>query len=123
MKASALLLLLCAAGRARAGRFVKSYTQADGVLGLQGAYGVAVSPDDRHVYVASDQGNAMSCMTRSADSGALEFLQTFTNAKIGGVGLQGARCVPTLKTHLLFQSALRRHSGLVGFGGSSALDI
>jgi DNA-binding beta-propeller fold protein YncE len=61
-----------------------------GVNGLDGASGVVVSPDGKHVYVASDTDNAVAAFSRDPASGALTFIQSHTDG-VGGVdGLDGA---------------------------------
>ena len=46
-----------------------------GVDGLEGAEGVAVSPDDRHVYVASEVDDALTAFSRSSATGELTFVE------------------------------------------------
>jgi 6-phosphogluconolactonase (cycloisomerase 2 family) len=48
-----------------------------GVDGLDGAAFLAVSPDGAHVYVASDDDDAVAVFARNAGSGALSFVQAF----------------------------------------------
>ncbi len=63
-----------------------------GVDGLNGAHGVAVSPDGRHVYVASIS-DALVAFTRSPTTGTLNFVEAEMDG-VGGVdGLDGARGV------------------------------
>jgi 6-phosphogluconolactonase (cycloisomerase 2 family) len=74
--------------------FVHHLTDADvGVDGLNGAYGVAISPDGAHLYVASLDDNAVAAFTRDGGDGSL----TFVEAEIDGVGsvdgLRGASAV------------------------------
>ena len=59
-----------------------------GVDGLNGAHGVAVSPDGRHVYAASIS-DALVSFARDPSTGALSFVE----AEIGLDGLDGARGV------------------------------
>lgn len=64
-----------------------------GVDGLDGARGVAVAPDGRHVYAVGAVDNALAVFSRNATTGALTFLETKKDG-VGGVdGLAGARAV------------------------------
>jgi 6-phosphogluconolactonase (cycloisomerase 2 family) len=61
-----------------------------GVDGLNGATGVAVSPDNLHVYVTGRGDDAVATFSRSPATGALSFVE-FDQDGIGGVdGLDGA---------------------------------
>jgi len=57
------------------------------VTGLDGAAGVAVSRDGRHVYVAGARDNAAAIFTRNESTGALSFEG---QVKAGNVGLENA---------------------------------
>ncbi len=60
----------------------------DGVSGIGAAFGVAVSPDGRNVYVASPNNSAATVFSRDASSGLLTFLEsqnTQTLAALNGV--------------------------------------
>jgi len=59
----------------------------NGVEGLGSARGVAVSPDGRDVYVASEL-DAISVFSRNPDSGTLTFTQVLKNALDGVSGLE-----------------------------------
>lgn len=70
--------------------FVESENDGFGADGLNGAYGVTVSPDGAHVYVASIVG-AVAAFSRNPGTGALDFVEA---EKDGGmVSLAGARGV------------------------------
>jgi 6-phosphogluconolactonase (cycloisomerase 2 family) len=60
--------------------------------GLNGAQGVAVSPDGRHVYVASKNDAALAVFSRDAADGSLAFVEVMRNGE-GISGLDGARAV------------------------------
>ena len=60
----------------------------DGVDGLIGAWSVAVSPDGRHLYVASFADQAVAAFTRDATTGALTFVEAQVNGIGGVVGLE-----------------------------------
>lgn len=51
-----------------------------GVNGLNGAAGVALSPDGNHVYVAGHQDDRIAVFTRNATSGALSYVQSIYSA-------------------------------------------
>ena len=63
-----------------------------GVDGLNGAHGVAVSPDGRHVYVASIS-DALVAFTRNPTTGTLNFVEAEKDGVGGANGLDGARGV------------------------------
>jgi DNA-binding beta-propeller fold protein YncE len=65
----------------------------DGVEGLYGSYSVAVSPDNRNVYVAAQYDNALAVFNRDISSGALSFGGFFKNNQNGVKGLSQARSV------------------------------
>ena len=52
-----------------------------GVDGLEGAQSVAVSPDNRHVYVAGFDDDAVAVFSRDPVSGALTFVEVIRNAE------------------------------------------
>ncbi len=59
--------------------------------GLDGAYGVAVSPDGSNVYVTGYLSKAIAVFGRDDVTGVLTHIQTFTNAALNG--LDGARLI------------------------------
>ncbi len=79
---------------ARAFNLVESFVDGDaGVDGLFGASGVAASPDGEHVYVAAENDNKVAFFRRDLATGALTFVEVYTDG-VGGVdGLLGARAV------------------------------
>src|SRR5439155_551163 len=64
-----------------------------GVDGLDGAEGIAVSPDGAYVYVAGRNDNALAVCAREAGTGALAFVQMERNGIAGVAGLGGAKGV------------------------------
>ncbi len=61
---------------------VLSYLDTDfdglaGVDGLDGAYGVVVSPDNKHVYTASSTDDAVTAFSINTSSGELTYLATY----------------------------------------------
>src|SRR2546427_9658116 len=57
-----------------------------GVTGLNGATGVAVSPDGKHVYAAGELDDALAVFTRDSASGALTFVEEQNDAVAGYAG-------------------------------------
>ena len=57
----------------------------DGIDGLNGPLGLAVSPDGGHVYVASNNDNALLVLRRERDTGLLSYLETRRNGDRGVV--------------------------------------
>src|SRR5204863_355693 len=62
-----------------------------GVNGLDGAEGVAVSPDGADVYVAGRNDNALAVFAREVGTGALTFVEMERNGIAGVAGLGGAK--------------------------------
>ena len=54
-----------------------------GVTGLDGALGIVVSPDARHVYAIGGQNSTIAAFARNAESGALTFLESQQEGKKG----------------------------------------
>jgi len=61
-----------------------------GVEGLSGAQAVTVSPDGKHVYVASQYSSAVAAFRRDATTGALAFVEAERNGRNGVTGMAGA---------------------------------
>lgn len=73
--------------------FVDSYIDGEqGIEGLAGAASVAVSPDGRHVYVASGRDSAVAMFRRDPRSGRLVFLDALTDGSTAE-GIGGAAAV------------------------------
>ncbi|MEM1202708.1 MAG: beta-propeller fold lactonase family protein [Acidobacteriota bacterium] len=65
----------------------------NGVFGLDGARGVAASPDGKHVYVTAEIDDSLTVFTRDASGDVLRYTNILSN-NIGGVfGLDGAASV------------------------------
>ncbi len=64
-----------------------------GVDGLDSARGVAVSPDNKHVYVASLFDNSVTAFGRNSGTGLLTFIETEKDGLGGGQFLSGAHDV------------------------------
>jgi DNA-binding beta-propeller fold protein YncE len=64
---------------------------ADGVDGLQGACSVSVSPDGKHVYVASKDDGAVAIFERDGTTGSLTYVDRVTSAMC--TELEYASCV------------------------------
>ena len=65
----------------------------DGVQGLDGAFGIALSADAASVYVASYYGHSVAVFARDAGTGTLNFVQAVSSDAEGVQGLTGARGV------------------------------
>jgi ABC-type nitrate/sulfonate/bicarbonate transport system permease component/6-phosphogluconolactonase (cycloisomerase 2 family) len=63
----------------------------DGVQGLAGANMATVSPNGKHVYVASLQDDALVVFARDVDTGRLTFVQSLVDGEGDVDGLNGAR--------------------------------
>ena len=64
---------------------------AAGVDGLDGAEGVAVSADGKHVYATGESEDAVAVFTRNATTGQLTFVEVHFDGASGVDGLDGAR--------------------------------
>lgn len=67
--------------------FVMAYYSGPG---LSGAHGVAVSPDDRYVYIAGSKDDALAVFRRDPGSGKLTFIEKHLDEVNGVDGLSGA---------------------------------
>src|SRR5213080_3976733 len=63
------------------------------VAGLNGTYGVTVSPDGKQVYVAGELDNALAVFSRDPATGALTFVEVEHDTVGGVAGLKGAHAV------------------------------
>jgi 6-phosphogluconolactonase (cycloisomerase 2 family) len=64
-----------------------------GMDGLNGANSVAVSPDGRHVYVASRHDDAVAIFSRNVSNGILTYVSRVRDGLYGVDGLNGARAI------------------------------
>ena len=64
-----------------------------GVDGLNGAYGLAISSDGKHVYATGKADHAVSWFERNETSGALTYLSMHRDGVNGVDGLYNARTV------------------------------
>jgi uncharacterized repeat protein (TIGR01451 family) len=67
--------------------FTSAVTQSDIGFGLQGAFAVGVSPDDKHVYVASASENALVVFSRDPIDGTLSLVEILQDDINGVDGL------------------------------------
>lgn len=67
--------------------------QVGGVLGLDGASGVVVSPDGEHVYTTGLFSDAVTVFDRNTSTGALTFVEVHQHGVSGVSGLDGATAV------------------------------
>ncbi|HUT13356.1 MAG TPA: beta-propeller fold lactonase family protein, partial [Thermoguttaceae bacterium] len=65
----------------------------DGVDGLNSPWSLALSPDDRHVYVASQSDDSVATFRRDVSSGELTFVQILRDGQGGVDGLNRATAV------------------------------
>lgn len=63
------------------------------VTGLADAHDLALSPDERHLYVVSPTAHAVVAFERALGTGALSWIETETNGAGGVSDLAGARAV------------------------------
>lgn len=56
----------------------------DGVVGLEGMYGVAIAPDGDYVYVAAQYDGSVGAFARDTDTGALRFIEVQKDG-VGGI--------------------------------------
>lgn len=105
----------------------------DGIEGLDGPQSVAVSPDGRHVYVASRDGS-IATFERNAESGRLRQLAVLWNGENGITDLDdpsnvivsgdGANVYATSETPAAVVAFARDpESGALAFLGAIALDV
>ena len=66
-----------------------------GITTMNGAYGVTVSPDGAHVYVASALSNSATVFSRDAATGALTLVEAHVDGLGGITSLAGAETVVT----------------------------
>lgn len=75
------------------GKLAHKASHADGlagISGLKGAFGIALSPDGRQVYVAAEQDNGVVLFDRATD-GSLSQRRTWRHGDTGLHGLRGAQ--------------------------------
>ena len=65
----------------------------NGVQGLNGAWSVTVSPDNKNIYVTGQTASAVAVFQRDLTTGALTFLEYHTDGVSGVEGLDGASSV------------------------------
>src|SRR5262245_32908481 len=85
-------LLLASARPAEAAgiRYLETYKDS---AGLNGAYGLALSPDGRHLYVAAENANAVLLFDRNATTGHMTLSATYVSGTGGIDGMRGAHAI------------------------------
>jgi DNA-binding beta-propeller fold protein YncE len=58
--------------------------------GLDGANGLAVSPDGKNIYVAATEDDALTVFSRAMPTGTVSYLQDWQETDLGVTGLDGA---------------------------------
>ncbi len=90
------LLFLATAGAAvpqPTFRFLGSLLNADGPYHLTGAHGIALSPDNEHVYVATFTDHAVVVLDRSASTGLPTYVEAQIDQQGGVTGIMSASAV------------------------------
>ena len=64
-------------------------TGIDDVTDIDGPYGLSVSPDGNHLYIASALSNSIIVFNRNVNSGTLTFVESLTDNENGVDGLEG----------------------------------
>jgi len=78
-----------------------------GINGLNGAYGIALSPDNTHLYVTGNGDNALVAFLRNPVTGELTYLQTHQDGANGVNGLSGSRDIAISPTgHRLYVASV-----------------
>ena len=96
--------------------------QVGGVFGLNGASGVDVSADGRHVYVSSHGDDAVAVFARDATSDLLSFVETQEDG-VGGVdGLDGASSIRVSPDDRFVYATGRNDSSLAVFARDASTD-
>ena len=74
--------------------YMECYQDGEGdVDGLDGAHGLAVSPDGKNVYAIGEYDNAVALFNRDLDTGRLTYVTCYKNGQDGIEGLAWARGV------------------------------
>jgi 6-phosphogluconolactonase (cycloisomerase 2 family) len=92
----------------------------NGVGGLAGAKGVAVSPDGSHVYVATEYVNSIAVFSRASATGALTFVEMHQDGVDGVDGLAGANGVTVSPDGSHVYAASRNDSAIAVFSRDSS---
>ncbi len=103
--------------------FVETHRDSSATNGLLGAYGVAINPDGRYVYVTGRDENALVVFRRDTTTGKLLILESFIDKKTLAHGLAGPRGVTIDATGAhLYVSSLRGLGGIDGVLSVFAID-
>ena len=95
-----------------------------GIFGLQGASGVSVSPDGRHVFVSAEIDDTLAVFARDATTSSVYFLPAHVQENLVGgvVGLDGASSVSVFPDDSAVAVTGRVDSSLVLFSRNPATD-
>ncbi len=88
---------------------------SNGVNGLNSAHSLAVSPDNKNVYVAGSGDNSLAIFNRDTATGALRYGTCLTDDSGGVDGLQGARSI--------IVSPDNKNVYVISFGDSGAVAV
>jgi len=97
-----------------------------GVDGLNGAHGVATSPDGMHVYTASYVDHAVSVFVRNASTGEVSFVEQQVHGQNGVTELRNSRAVAVSPDGAHVYATSELDNAIVGFsrdGATGELDL
>jgi 6-phosphogluconolactonase (cycloisomerase 2 family) len=96
-----------------------------GVDGLNGAYGVFVTPDNAHVYCASSSDDAVAVFSRNTTTGALTYVEVLKDDSQGGVvtNLNAARFVSGTADGAYILAVSSSDDGLVVFSRNTTTGV
>lgn len=93
-----------------------------GIFGLDGASGVTVSPDDRHVLVVGTEDDALAVFARNASNDDLAFVDIAVDSANGASGLDGPSGVAVSPDGEWVYVSSRVDGALAVFGRTATLD-
>jgi 6-phosphogluconolactonase (cycloisomerase 2 family) len=89
----------------------------DGIVGLEGMYGVAIAPDGGYAYVAAQYDGALGAFARDAVTGALRFIEVQKDGVggIDGLGVAWALAVSPDSAFVYVSSGVEPDSAVSAF--------